>query len=63
MLHMLGQDMDAEALRERVRGKIAEIDQRIQALRSIQDMLAGLLQTPSDEVHNYLKSFRPPDKD
>ncbi|OKP98868.1 MerR family transcriptional regulator [Paenibacillus sp. P46E] len=63
VLHMLGQDMDAEALRERVRGKIMEIDERIAAMRSIQKLLAGLLQTPNEEVHDYLKSFHPADKE
>ncbi|WP_305953416.1 hypothetical protein [Paenibacillus sp. P32E] len=60
---MLGQDMDAEALRELVRGKIMEIDERIAAMRSIQKLLAGLLQTPNEEVHDYLKSFHPADKE
>ena len=58
VLHMLGQDMDAETLKERVRSKITEIDERIDALHSIQNMLTGLLQTPKEEIGDYLKSFR-----
>ncbi|WP_019913401.1 MerR family transcriptional regulator [Paenibacillus sp. HW567] len=59
VLQMLGQDMEPETLRELVRGKITEIDERVKILRSIQNLLAGLLQTPDEEVHDYLESFRP----
>lgn len=59
VLQMLGRDMEPETLRELVRGKIAEIDERVKTLHSIQNLLAGLLQTPDEEVHEYLKSFRP----
>lgn len=57
-LALLGSKMDEEHLKELVRGKISEIDEKIASLRSIQDMLAGLLLTPQDEIQNYLKSFR-----
>ncbi|WP_338553905.1 MerR family transcriptional regulator [Paenibacillus sp. KS-LC4] len=58
VLHLLGRDMDAETLKEYVRGKIVEIEQKVDSLRAIQTMLATLLETPQDEIHNYLNSFR-----
>ncbi|AIQ16099.1 MULTISPECIES: MerR family transcriptional regulator [unclassified Paenibacillus] len=63
VLGMLGQKMDAETLKGRVRNKILEIDERIAAMRSIQSMLAGLLETPQEDIHNYLQSFRIHDKE
>lgn len=63
VLGMLGQKMDAETLKERVRNKILEIDERIAAMRSIQSMLAGLLETSQEDIHNYLQSFRIHDKE
>ncbi|SFF35581.1 DNA-binding transcriptional regulator, MerR family [Paenibacillus algorifonticola] len=58
VLHLLGRDMDAETLKEYVRGKIVEIDEKVESLRSIQSMLATLLETPQTDIHNYLDSFR-----
>lgn len=55
---LLGSEMDAESLKERVRDKITEIDEKVAALRSIQSMLAGLLKTPQDDIQDYLQSFR-----
>ncbi|KQO13811.1 MerR family transcriptional regulator [Paenibacillus sp. Leaf72] len=61
VLHLLGRDMDAEALKEYVRSKIVEIDDKVESLRSIQSMLKGLLKTPEADIHNYLDSFRTPE--
>lgn len=58
VLHLLGRDMDAETLKEYVRNKIVEIDEKVESLRSIQTMLASLLETPQADIHNYLDSFR-----
>ncbi|MDQ0090355.1 DNA-binding transcriptional MerR regulator [Paenibacillus anaericanus] len=57
-LQMLSTDMEEETLKELVRNKIVEIDERIKALYSVQTMLAGLLQTPKEEIHNNLQSFQ-----
>ncbi|NQX43717.1 MerR family transcriptional regulator [Paenibacillus tritici] len=56
-LALLGSRMDEESLKVLVRDKITEIDEKVAALRSIQSMLASLLQTPQDDIQNYLKSF------
>ncbi|WP_341280387.1 MerR family transcriptional regulator [Paenibacillus sp. FSL H8-0537] len=58
VLNLLGRDMDAETLKEYVRGKIVEIDEKVESLRSIQTMLATLLETPQADIHSYLDSFR-----
>ncbi|MNB80686.1 Mercuric resistance operon regulatory protein [compost metagenome] len=63
VLQMLGSEMDAESLKARVRNKISEIDERIAAMQAIQQMLAGLLETPQDEIRDYLQSFRTEHKD
>jgi hypothetical protein len=55
---MLSQEMDAETLKGYVRDKINEINERINTLQAMQTMLAGLLQTPQEAIHNYLQSFR-----
>ncbi|OBZ15713.1 transcriptional regulator [Bacillus sp. FJAT-27264] len=47
-----------EILKERVRDKIQEIDERIATLRSIQTLLSSLLEMPREEIHDYLQSFR-----
>lgn len=60
-LKMLSQDMEAETLEALVQGKIKEIEEKIQSLESIKSMLSGLLQTPQEDVHNYLRSFRVPE--
>ncbi|AJS60639.1 MerR family transcriptional regulator [Paenibacillus sp. IHBB 10380] len=57
-LQMLSQEMEAETLKELVRNKIFEIDEKIKTLHSIQTMLSGLLETPKEDIHNYLRSFR-----
>ena len=57
-LHMLSQEMESEALKGLVHHKILEIEDRIKSLRAIQRNLAGLLQTPEEDIHNYLESFR-----
>ncbi len=57
-LQVLSQEMEAETLKGLVRNKIFEIDERIKTLHSIQTLLAGLLQTPEEDIHNYLQSFR-----
>lgn len=62
VLQMLSQDMEAETLRGLVLNKIDEIDERIKTLRSVQTLLVGLLQTPNEDIHNYLQSFRILDK-
>ncbi|MNI44345.1 Mercuric resistance operon regulatory protein [compost metagenome] len=62
VLRLLGSEMDAETLKALVRDKITEIDERIAAMREIQAMLAGLLETPQEEIHDYLDSFRTDDK-
>ncbi|QUL57278.1 MerR family transcriptional regulator [Paenibacillus tritici] len=61
-LALLGSRMDEESLKELVRDKITEIDEKVAALRSIQSMLASLLQTPQDDIQNYLKSFEIADR-
>lgn len=58
VLHLLSRDMDAETLKEYVRGKIVEIDEKVESLRAIQTMLTTLLETPQADIHNYLDSFR-----
>ncbi|MGG4145129.1 MerR family transcriptional regulator [Paenibacillus algorifonticola] len=58
VLHLLGRDMDVETLKAYVRGKIVEIDEKVESLRAIQKMLKGLLKTPEADIHNYLDSFR-----
>lgn len=63
VLQMLGSEIDAETLKVRVRNKILEIDERIAAMRDMQDMLAGLLKTPQEDIRNYMESFRTGDKD
>lgn len=63
VLQMLGSEMDAETLKARVRNKILEIDERIAAMRDIQNMLAGLLTTPQEEIRDYMQSFRKGDKE
>jgi MerR family copper efflux transcriptional regulator len=62
VLHVLGHEMEPETLRSIVRDKIAEIDDRISSLRNIQSMLSSLLQTPKEEIHTYLRSFRGEDE-
>ncbi|HEY2494376.1 MAG TPA: MerR family transcriptional regulator [Paenibacillus sp.] len=57
-LQMLSQEMEAEALKELVRNKILEIDEKIKTLHFVQTMLSGLLETPKEDIHNYLRSFR-----
>lgn len=57
-LEMLGRDMDEDTIKGLVRNKIAEIEEKIGQMRRVQNMLADLLQTPQDEIHNYLQSFR-----
>lgn len=57
-LQVLSQEMEAERLKGLVRNKIFEIDERIKTLHSIQTLLACLLQTPEEDIHNYLQSFR-----
>lgn len=63
VLQMLGSEIDAETLKVRVRNKILEIDERIAAMRDMQNMLAGLLKTPQEDIRNYMESFRTGDKD
>lgn len=63
VLQMLGSEIDAETLKVRVRNKILEIDERIAAMRDMQDMPAGLLKTPQEDIRNYMESFRTGDKD
>lgn len=58
VLHMLKQEMDAETLKSLVRNKIVEIDEKINSLKDIQAMLGGLLQTPQEEILDYMQSFR-----
>lgn len=57
-LQMLSREMETEALKELVRKKIAEIDERVEALHAMQRMLEGLLQTPKEDISNYMQSFR-----
>ncbi len=63
ILQMLSPDMDSETLKELVHNKIHEIEDRIKTLDAIRTMLASLLQTPQEEIQNYLKSFRVTDED
>nr|WP_083858957.1 hypothetical protein [Paenibacillus sp. OSY-SE] len=59
---MLSQDMESETLLKTMVGnKIEEIEANIQTLRSLQSMLAGLLETPQEHILNYLNSFKIPD--
>ncbi|WP_339203913.1 MerR family transcriptional regulator [Paenibacillus sp. FSL K6-3182] len=57
-LQMLSQDMDEELLKELVRNKIIEIDEKVKKLHGMQKMLSGLLETPQGDIQNYLRSFR-----
>ncbi|OME77468.1 transcriptional regulator [Paenibacillus sp. FSL A5-0031] len=57
-LQMLSQDMDEELLKELVRNKIMEIDEKVKKLHGMQRMLSGLLETPQGDIQNYLRSFR-----
>jgi MerR family copper efflux transcriptional regulator len=52
-----------EILKERVRDKIQEIDERIATLRSIQTLLSSLLEMPREEIHDYLQWFRNRDEE
>ncbi|ASA24764.1 MerR family transcriptional regulator [Paenibacillus donghaensis] len=58
VLQMLSHDMDPETLKRLVREKSLEIDERIAMLHTIQTVLANLLETPKEEIHEYLQSFR-----
>ncbi|WP_379395270.1 MerR family transcriptional regulator [Paenibacillus lentus] len=58
ILQMLQKDMDKEALKEVVSGKIVEIEERINSLRALQAQLAGWLNTPDEDIQNYLRIFR-----
>ncbi|WP_138754509.1 MerR family transcriptional regulator [Paenibacillus sinopodophylli] len=58
VLHLLGHTMDPQTLKEYVRSKMTEIDEKVESLRAIQTMLGTLLQTPEAEIHSYLDSFR-----
>lgn len=60
-LALLGSKMDEDTLKELVRDKITEIDEKVAALYAIQRMLAGLLETPQEDIQNYLHSFQVPD--
>ncbi|QOS81190.1 MerR family transcriptional regulator [Paenibacillus sp. JNUCC31] len=58
-LQLLSQeDMESEALKTLVRDRIAEIQLHIDNLQQMQTLLAGLLQTPEHDIHNYIQSFR-----
>lgn len=57
-LQMLSQDMDEELLKELVRNKIIEIDEKVKKLHGMQKMLSGLLETAQGDIQNYLRSFR-----
>jgi len=57
VLQMLNNKIEAEELKELVRNKILEIDERITSLHAMQSMLAGLLETPKDEIHDFMRSF------
>lgn len=57
-LQMLSQDMDEELLKELVRNKIIEIDEKVKKLHDMQKMLSGLLETAQEDIQNYLRSFR-----
>lgn len=61
-LALLGSKMDEDTLKELVRDKITEIDEKVAALYAIQNMLAGLLETPQEDIQNYLRSFQVPDQ-
>lgn len=61
-LALLGSKMDEDTLKELVRDKITEIDEKVASLYAIQRMLAGLLETPQEDIQNYLHSFQVPDK-
>lgn len=60
VLQMLSHDMDMdqETLKRLVREKILEIDERVAMLHTIQTVLSNLLETPKEEIHEYLQSFR-----
>jgi len=61
-LQMLSQEMDAELLKELVRNKIIEIDEKVKKLHAMKKMLSGLLETPQEDIQNYLRSFRTVDE-
>ncbi|WP_042167883.1 MerR family transcriptional regulator [Paenibacillus gorillae] len=57
-LQIVSTDMEEEALKELVRNKISEIGEKIETLQAMQSMLAGLLQTPANEIKDYMRLFR-----
>lgn len=61
-LALFGSKMDEDTLKELVRDKITEIDEKVASLYAIQSMLAGLLETPQEDIQNYLQSFKVPDQ-
>lgn len=63
VLHLLGRDMQPDTLRGLVQDKITEIEDKIAALRKMQEMLRGLLQTPEERIHEYLDAFRTDDQE
>lgn len=58
VLHLLGDEIKPDILRERVLGKISDIDEKVNQFLAIKEALVQLLGTPDDEIYQYIESFR-----
>lgn len=58
VLYLLGDEIKPDILKERVRGKIADIDEKIKMFQDMKEVLIQLLGTPEDEIYQYIESFR-----
>nr|WP_257215515.1 hypothetical protein [Bacillus pumilus] len=60
---VLSHEMNPDTLREIVHRKLEEIEEKIKSFRFMQDLLANLLKTSDQEIHEYIKAFRVTTKD
>lgn len=58
VLHLLGDEIKPDILKERVLGKISDIDEKVNQFLAIMKSLVQLLGTPEDEIYQYINSFR-----
>lgn len=58
VLQLLGNRIKPDILKERVRDKIVEIDEKVNQFLAMKEVLIQLLGTPEDKIYQYIESFR-----